>query len=191
MVTQPPASSSAWPARLMAELDTSDQRAKELITGLTAEQLNWHPSAGAWSVGQCLEHLCITNEVYVPSISSAVPSKAGSTVEEITPGWFGRWFIRSFIDPSPVTKRAAAPKKIVPSSRVELSVLNRFLSSNLDVRELIRKASGCDVNRVRFANPFVPLLRFTVGTGLKIICGHQRRHLLQAERVKQAAGFPL
>src|SRR5215469_11734551 len=119
MITQPATSSPAWPARLMAELDTSDQRAKELIAGLTTEQLNWRPAPGAWSVGQCLEHLCITNEVYLPAIASAVPSKAGSSVEEITPGWFGRWFIRSFIEPSPVTKRASAPKKIVPSSSVD------------------------------------------------------------------------
>lgn len=190
MVTQPATSSPAWPAQLISELDTSDQRAKELIAGLTAEQLNWHPTAGAWSIGQCLEHLCITNEIYVPAVASAVTSKAGPAVEEITPGWFGRWFIRSFIEPSPVTRRASAPRKIVPSSTVELSVLERFLRGNLDVRQLISDTSGCDVNRIRFANPFVPLLRFTVGTGLKIICGHQRRHLLQAERVKQFSGFP-
>jgi hypothetical protein len=32
-------------------------------------------------------------------------------------------------------------------------------------------------------NPFVPLVRFTVGTGVEIVWRHQHRHLLQAERV--------
>src|SRR5260370_15470558 len=43
--------------RLISELDTADQRAKELAKGLTPLQVNWKPSQDAWSVGQCLEHL--------------------------------------------------------------------------------------------------------------------------------------
>jgi hypothetical protein len=111
-------------------------------------------------------------------------------VQEITPGWFARWFIRSFIEPSAGTKRASAPKKIVPGNRVALSIVERFLRGNQDARQLIRQAEAYNVNRIRFVNPFLPLLRFTVGTGLKITCGHERRHLLQAERVKQSTDFP-
>jgi len=184
----------AWPDRLMAELDTSDARAKALVAGLSPEQLNWPPQPGAWSVGQCLEHLCISNEVYLPALSGALAAKAASPIfpiREITPGWFGRWFIRSFIEPSVRTKRARAPGKIVPrAAQVEASVLDRFLRSNQAIREIIRQAHDCDVNRIRFRNPLLPLLRFTVGTGFQILSGHERRHLLQAERVKQAAGFP-
>ncbi len=42
-----------------------------------------------------------------------------------------------------------------------------------------------DLNRIRFKNPFVHLLSFTVGTGLLIILAHDRRHLWQAEQVGQ------
>jgi hypothetical protein len=52
-------------------------------------------------------------------------------------------------------------------------------------RDLVRCAGAYDINRIRFRNPFIPLLRFTVGTGLEIVWRHQRRHLLQAERIKQ------
>ena len=64
------------------------------------------------------------------------------------------------------------------------------MRSNDVARDLVRRASACDVNHIRFVNPFVPLLRFTVGTGLEIVWRHQRRHLLQAERIRQASGFP-
>src|SRR5215470_5388448 len=111
MVSQPATSVPAWAPRLMLELDVLDQRAKELMAGLNAEQLNRSPSPGAWSIGQCMEHLCITNELYAQAISAAIAAKRGPGVDEITPGWFGRWFIRSFVEPSPVTKRVRAPKK--------------------------------------------------------------------------------
>jgi hypothetical protein len=181
----------AWGVRLIAELDAADQRANELVIGLDSKQLNWQPGPGSWSVGQCLEHLCITNEVYFPPISNSLVDKPISAVQDITPGRFARWFINSYIEPSPQSKHARAPKKIVPGARVELSVLDRFLRSNQAVRELVRHAHDCDVNNIRFRNPFIPVLGFTVGTGLKIVSGHERRHLFQAERVKGSSGFPM
>jgi hypothetical protein len=111
-------------------------------------------------------------------------------VLDIMPGRFSNWFLRSYIEPSPQTKRASAPKKVVPASRIERSVLDRFLAGNQATREVIRQAAAYDVNRIRFKNPFIPALRFTVGTGLQLICGHERRHLLQAERVKALQAFP-
>ncbi len=176
--------------RLISELNASDQRANELAKGLTPLQLNWKPSQGAWSVGQCLEHLRATNEVYLPAITASLAARPLLAVQAIAPGWFGRWFIRNYIEPSSESKRARAPKKIAPGSRVDPRILDLFLNSNQATRELVRRASSYDVNRIRFKNPFVPLLRFTVGTGLEIVSIHQRRHLLQAESVKQSLDFP-
>jgi hypothetical protein len=181
---------TSWSVRLAFELSANDQRAQALARGLTEEQLNWQPELGSWSVGQCLEHLCITNEAYLTPISAALKETPDAPVEQITPGWFGRWFIRNFVEPSPNCKRVSAPPKIRPAARVDLAVLNRFLSSNESCRELIVRTRGKDINRIRFWNPFVPGIRFTAGTGLEIIAGHERRHLLQAERVRKLVNFP-
>ena len=180
----------AWSVRLATDLLTNDETAKRLLAGLTNEQLNWQPAPGSWSVGQCLEHLCIMNEVYLPPISAAFKEKPDSPVKQITPGWFGGWFIRNFAEPTSGSKRVRAPAKIRPASHVELSVLDRFLSGNQSCRDIIVRAGSTNVNRIRFWNPFIPGLRFTVGTGLQIIVSHERRHLLQAERVRDAANFP-
>jgi hypothetical protein len=180
----------AWSIRLAFELSANDQTAQTVAAGLTEEQLNWQPAPGSWGIGQCLEHLRITNEAYLTSISAALEEKPDSPVEQITPGWFGRWFIRSFVEPSPNCKRVTAPPKIRPAARVDLAVLDRFLSGNKSCREFIVRTRGKDVNRIRFWNPFVLGVRFTVGTGLEIIASHERRHLLQAERVRDSANFP-
>ena len=52
-----------------------------------------------------------------------------------------------------------------------------------------KKARGKNVNRIHFWNPFIPGIRFTVGTGLEIIAGHERRHLLQGKRVRTTTNF--
>ena len=171
-------------------VDATDRRATDLARGLSADQINWKPAPGVWSVGQCLQHLHVTNNVYLPAMASALDDRPSGPVQDITPGWFGRWFIDTYIEPSPRTKRARAPGKIAPAQTVDPSVLDLLLQSNQLVRDLARKAAPYDVNRVRFRNPFVPVLRFTVGTGLEIVWRHQRRHLLQAERIRQTPAFP-
>ncbi len=111
-------------------------------------------------------------------------------VDEIAIGRPSRWFIRSYIAPSPRTRRTTAPKMITPAPAIDEDVLDRFLLSNERIRVLVRRAGDYDVNRIRFRNPFVPVIRFTIGTGFEILSRHEDRHLLQAERVRQASGFP-
>jgi DinB family protein len=180
-----------WCVRITSELDAADARADAIAGNLTADQLNWTPGPGVWSVGQCVEHLCLANEVYVAAIAESLGVAATGAVDEIAPGWFGRWFIRTYIEPTTQRRRARAPRKIAPiAQRIDTSILDRFIASNTAVREVAARARGHDVNRVRFSNPFVPLIRFTVGTGLQIIARHNHRHLLQAERVRHSASFP-
>ena len=176
----------AWWLRLNSELDAADQRATAVAHGLTPHQLNWRRSPAQWSVGQCLEHLAIANEVYLRAMSGSLERRRAGLVAEIAPGWFGRLFIRTVIEPSPKTRRWRAPKKIRPGAQVPPTVLDRFHGSNRAIREFMQRARHYDVNRIRFQNPFVGMIRFTVGTGLEILSRHERRHLLQAEGIRAA-----
>jgi hypothetical protein len=179
-----------WMTRLIDELDAADKRAVAVAGGLDVRQLNWQPAAGAWSIGQCLDHLRRGNEVYLPAIAAALEGRSERVVDEIKLGGFSRWFIRNFIAPNPGGTRAKAPGKVVPRAQVDAGILEAFLRSNQAARESVQRASRYDVNGIRFRNPFLPLLRFTVGTGLEITAKHESRHLLQAEGVRNAAGFP-
>ena len=185
----------AWATRAVEELHACDRRANDVARNLSAAQLNWSPAPGAWSVGQCLHHLYVTNEKYLPPIAKALDGRPAQPVQEITPGWFARYFISNYIAPPPpgslkVRTRARAPRQIAPATTVDPSVLDQLLRTNDTARDLFRRASRFDVNRIRFQNPFVPLFRFTVGSGIEIIWKHQHRHLGQAERVRQAPDFP-
>jgi hypothetical protein len=180
-----------WCLRLTSELDAADARAIALAKGLTAAQLNWKPRPDMWSVGQCLEHLSISNEVYLPRITESLGGPPTGPVDEITVGWFGRWFIRKYIEPTTQQRRARAPRKATPVAKhINSSILDRFIASNALARDVIARGRAHDVNRVRFRNPFVSWIRFTAGTGLTIIARHNHRHLLQAERMRQLSDFP-
>jgi DinB superfamily len=182
----------ALPADLQAilnELGRTDQEARQLVAELSEAQLNWRPGGSTqWSVAQCLDHLGQINSVYVAALRSALGEanpRADARRNPIRPGWFGRWFI-SQMEPPP-RRKLKSPKPGVPvAHKSGAEVLENFLAVHQELRSLVREARDLDLNRVRFRNPFVGVIRFPVGTGLLIIGAHDRRHLWQANQVRAA-----
>ncbi len=177
---------------ILYQLKSSEEAAVKLTAGLSRAQMNWQPNDGrSWSIWQCLDHLARTNRVYCQSMLEAVahPRQHTKATNAITPGWFGRWFVAK-MEPSART-RYKTVKKVMPGSEGDVQVaMQDFLDSHNEARRVVASWERVDFNRVRFQNPFVPVLRFTVGTGLMIINAHDRRHLRQAERVKESSGYP-
>jgi hypothetical protein len=174
------------------QLEGSEHAAARLIDGISQVQANWQPTgAGSWSIWQCLDHLARTNRVYGQSMREAIAhlTKKMPGTSTITPGWFPRWFIAK-MEPSARTKYKTV-KKVTPGTEGDAQIaLRDFVESHSEARRVVTSWEQVDFNRVRFQNPFVPVLRFTVGTGLMIINAHDRRHLRQAERVKESEGYP-
>ena len=93
------------------------------------------------------------------------------------------WFIRS-LEPR-AGPRLKAPRKIVPAARKSRTeVGEQWERVQAELRELMHAAAPLDLNRTRFINPFIPLLRWSVGTGFLALDAHERRHIWQAEQVR-------
>jgi hypothetical protein len=179
---------------IVNELDRTDGEARALVSTLSEAQLNWQPGGGTgWSVAQCLDHLAQSNALYTPALRAAVrkaKTRPAHPWKSIQPGWLGRLFIRE-MEPPP-KRKIKAQKKVTPASQLKgTEVLKAFLAAHDQVRALIEEARDLDLNRIRFRNPFLRLLPWTVGTGLFIIGAHDRRHLWQAQQVLQAMEQPL
>lgn len=177
---------------IFADLDKSDQEARRIVSGLSDAQANWRPSKNAWSIAQCLDHLGRVNTVFAAALRQAIekaqPAKKLAP-PPIQPRWFSRFLI--YIVEPPAKRKFNAPTKVVPLSWVAVSnAMEAFLRSQEDVRAVIRAGAGFDLNRIRIRSQFFRFFRCTVGTGLLIIAAHNRRHLWQAQRVLESAGFP-
>ena len=173
---------------IMQELDRTDQEARQLVSASNEKQLNWRPDEQSWSVAQCLAHLGQMNSVLTASLRSAVRRANRSSVmprRPIQPGWFGRWFV-SQMEP-PARRKLKTPKQGVPGAHKSGDeILRAFIAAHDEVRSLIGDARDLDLNRIRFRNPFIGVLRYSVGTALLVIGAHDRRHLWQANQVHQA-----
>ena len=171
---------------ILDELDRTDQEARQLVSELSEAQLNWQPAPAAWSVAQCLAHLGQMNSVLTSALRTAVRRASKNSPKPrrpIQPGWFGRWFI-SQMEPPP-RRKLKTPKQGIPRAHKSgEEVLRAFIAAHDELRSLIHEAQDLDLNRIRFRNPFIGLLRYSVATALLVIGAHDRRHLWQAQQVK-------
>ena len=62
-------------SEIISELETIIADTQKIFGKLSAEQINWKPSEKVWSVGQCFEHLIITNDLYFPNIQKVIDGK--------------------------------------------------------------------------------------------------------------------
>ncbi len=177
-------------AAILRSLEESDREARSLLAELDEERFNWRPDARSWSVAQCLDHLNVGARLYVEPIRKALEAARLKGVLRrgpIQPGALERWFIRT-MEPPP-RRRLPAPSKIVPAARKSRDeVGEEWTRVQEQVRSLLNEAAPLDLNRTRFVNPFLPLVRFSVGTGFLVIETHERRHLWQARQVVAKMG---
>jgi hypothetical protein len=169
--------------KLLDELDAADRDAKAVAAGLGEQQGTWRPSQGSWSVAECLDHLAVSNRVYlVPLREGAARGRAQGRMRRgpATPGIIGGWFAR-FLEP-PATRKTRNPRITTPRASPSLAdSLAAFLNSQTGVRDFILANADLDLAGIRFVNPFIRGVRFSLATGL-------RRHLWQAWNVRRAAG---
>lgn len=166
-------------------------RAGTTFGALAAHQLNWRQDESRWSVAQCLQHLMTSNNLMLQASQSALSSPASSIWQRIPalPGFFGRALIRS---QSPTaTRKYNSPRKSTPAaSDIPADIVERFVAQHRDLTEWMKTVDERRAARAIMISPFIGFITYSVLDGCRLLAAHDRRHLEQARRVTETAGFP-
>ena len=178
-------------AALHAAFDAAERDARSLVDGLGEALGTWRVEPGSWSVAECLDHLAQGNRTYLRAMEPAAQralARGRRRRGPARPGVVGRWFAGTFEPPVKPRYKLKAPRTIRPRASPALSdAAAGFFASQDELRAFLRRYAGIDLARVRFPNPFVSVFRFSLATGLHVLAAHERRHLWQARRVRDAA----
>lgn len=172
---------------LLDDIEHLRTELSRLISDLSNEELQRPPRPKSWSIISCVGHLTKTGREYLPLLhrsANNAPTINRADLLDYRPTWMGKIFL-SNISPSS-TRRLPAPKKFKPGPTLDSeSTLSEFGVQLDELSELIRTLDGKDYNRVRFASPVSPLIRFSLADGLSIVVIHARRHLAQIARTRK------
>jgi hypothetical protein len=165
---------------------THDEVAR-LTRPLDPEQLNRRPPGGGWSVGQVLEHLCVSVEVYTPPLQAMLRSAradASAPLREWKPTTFGRLLVNSLTAP----RKLPSPKGMAPGLTPRGGVREAFLAMHTALGSSIDDTAQLDWNALRLSSPVVPrilqpIARLNLGDVHSVFVVHAERHTRQMERV--------
>ena len=179
-------------SNIIEEMSNAAADARETFGGLSSEQLNWKPAEKSWSVGQCLDHLILTNEQFYPEFDKlAAGTRKNTFWQNYSPltGFFGRFLIKAVTEDS---KKSKAPSKsIVPPSALPANIVVKFEKNIAEVNERIQACAGADRQKTVVTSPFLAVMTYKLDDAYTVLVEHTKRHIRQAKRVMAAAGFPV
>lgn len=152
---------------------------------LSDADLNLRRSPTSWSILECLEHLNLYGDFYLPEIENrlaAAMPKNGNV--EFKSGWLGNYFALSMLpgENGKLNKMKTFKKMNPIHQQLHRSVLDRFRTQQNKLNELLLKAKSVDVERVRTSISISTLIKLRLGDTLRVVVYHNQRHLAQALR---------
>lgn len=177
---------------IIRELQNISADALEKFGNLSPAQINWRPSEDDWSVGQCFEHLIITNKLYFPAIEKVVGGTHRNNFFSKIP--FAADLIGVLMKNSlnPEQKRKMKTFKMFEpaASDVSAAVIDDFAENQRKLIEMIIAVKDVDTDKIKIPEPLNRALNIRLSDAFEILVMHEKRHFQQAQRVVRTNGFP-
>lgn len=162
------------------------------IGPLNSEQLNWKPNAASWSVGQCVDHVIITNKLYFIIFDTLLNGTKPSNFWEkvpFLPGFFGSFLIKT-TQPIINKKNKTLPVFEPSKSEIRDDIINTFFENQKVLIDYMKRSDSVDHENTIVTSPATKIITYSLHDVCIILSGHEERHLNQARNVMELDGFP-
>ena len=173
--------------RISDQFETASSSARALVESIPPDLLGRRPDANSWSIAECIAHLTLTTDAYLPAIREALDEGRQRRVLQSRAGFrmgFAARMLAWWLEP-PYRLKSRTPAAFVPSVENPASALPDFLERQQQLSTLLAGADGLALDRLAISSPFARRMRYNVYAAFRLIAVHERRHLWQAEQVRR------
>ena len=166
------------------EFESARTRLHELVRRTPAPHWQERADPDRWSMAECVAHLNLTSEAFVPLIRAAIAEgqrsgRSAARYRRDPVGWLMWWMAGP-----PVRHRVKTTAPFIPRGRLPLDRLLAEFDRWQQVQiASVAAADGLDLGGLWIRSPFNPRIRYNAYACLSILPRHQHRHLWQAEQV--------
>ncbi|MDA1121043.1 MAG: DinB family protein [Bacteroidetes bacterium] len=155
------------------------------IKDLPFDTLKFRPAKGKWSILDCIEHLNLTFDIYLPRVKAAVDS-ANKKSNNYSSGFFGDRMvtamepIKNTINNPMQTFRNMNPERSKRDPRTTIVQFYQYMEA---LEEQLLKSEDLDLGRPKVKSAIGLILRFKLGDCYRFLLAHSERHLLQCRKI--------
>lgn len=146
-------------------------------------ELTWRPAPEAWNILECLEHLNLYGDFYLPEIEKSIQNSKTSSDAKFRPGLLGNYFAESMLPKAKLSKMKTFKNKNPLRADLDKAVIDRFIAQQLHLLQLLEAARQVSLNKIKIKTTLSGLLRLKLGDTFRFFVHHNIRHGKQIAHV--------
>ncbi|MDR6302292.1 DinB family protein [Mesonia maritima] len=154
----------------------------EQLSQLTEKELNKKKNQVTWSVLECIEHLNLYGEFYIPEIEQKIEQSKTDPDQLFKSGILGNYFAKSMLPSGKMRKIKTFKDKNPNGCKLNKRTLKRFLEQQKQILELLNKSRKVNLNKTKTAISISKLLKLKLGNTFRVLIYHNQRHIEQAKK---------
>jgi hypothetical protein len=160
--------------------------AAQQFKALSTQELNFKSSPTSWSILECIEHLNLYGDFYLPEIEKQIlKQKQTSASSHFKSGFIGNYFANLMLVKNGKVKKMQSPKDKNPiNSALSSITIDRFLKQQEALESLLVQARKIDLVKTKAAISLTKAITLRLGDTFRFFVYHIERHIVQAQRVQ-------
>ena len=148
--------------------------------------LTWRENETSWNILECLEHLNLYGDFYLPQMESKIKSSNTKAGSEFKSGLLGNYFAKSMLPKEKLNKMKTFKDKNTLNVRLDKMVIDKFIDQQIKLLELVNQSRKVSLNKVKIPTSISSLIRLKLGDTFQFFINHIIRHLSQIDRIQAA-----
>lgn len=149
----------------------------------TDVELNKRLTNESWSVLECLEHLNLYGNFYLPEIKNRIETSTTKATTEFKSGWLGNYFAQSMLLKQNLNKMKAFKSMNPIHSSLSKNTVTVFIDQQKQLLDLLNAARLVNLNKVKTSISITTLIKLKLGDTFRFLIYHKKRHIVQAQKV--------
>lgn len=162
-------------------------RRAESMKDATDESLERRTSSDSWNALECLEHLNLYGDFYIPEINRRLADRHAGSFPDFKSGWLGNYFAKGMLPRENMKTMNTFADKNPLGQPVDRSTIERFLDQQRQMLEILERCKGQSLTNIRTSISISRWIKLRLGDTLRVVVYHNQRHMAQAEKALLSA----
>ena len=173
--------------QLIASLIEQTRQIKNQVEQLKNEDLyslTWKEDQNSWSILECLEHLNLYGNFYLPEIENKIKNTKSKIDPEFKSGFLGNYFAKSMLPKEQLNKMKTFKDKNPLNAQLDKTVIDHFIDQQNKLIDLLNQSRSVSLNKTKTTISITSLIKLKLGDTFQFFINHNIRHIAQIEKIQ-------
>lgn len=156
----------------------------EKLKAYDLQTLTWRENETSWNILECLEHLNLYGDFYLPQIERKIKNSGTKTDLEFKSGLLGNYFSKIMLPKEKLNKMKTFKDKNPLNDKLDKTVISKFINQQIQLLELLNQSGEVSLNKVKIQISISSLIKLKLGDTFQFYVNHMIRHLNQIHRIE-------